>query len=62
MLINTCFRMDGTRLSVTAKPSSSPRKSKVLLTLTYFALVWYIGTVYRYEAMKRKIDEDQKNF
>lgn len=45
----------------TAKPFSSPPKSKVLLTLTYFALKQY----YRYSgyaAIKRKIDEDQKNF
>ena len=45
-----------------ANPSSSlPQKSKVLITLTYLALTWY----YRYsgyEAMMRKIDEDQMNF
>jgi len=42
----------------TAKPSSSPPlKSKVLLTLTYFALIWYY-TYNGCEAMKRKIDEN----
>lgn len=63
MLINTCFRMDGTRLSVysqtfliSTKVQGSPNTD-----LLCFALIQY----YRYNgyaALKRKIGEIQKNF
>lgn len=62
MLINTCFSIDGTRLSVYSQTFLfSSIEEQGSPNLTYLALIRY----YRhngYAAMKKKLDEDRKNF